>query len=333
MAKRKSGDKSKPKPVPLSEEERLIESYSDRTNAILARYRVHDLALGKTKHHGPTGERCEDLIRDEIRRVLRPGLVAEFGYVWGRVTRDGIDDHSPEADILIYDESRVPPVEREGGIVHVLPDTVRGIIQVKKHLTKAELRNALQNVATTKQHIIAGIRKKRHPRFPASSPTDFPRIFSAVVGITGSLSAKAKQRDVRAHFFDPLSDAAKKYPAFVPGYNPELPNVPQTAISTLPQFLGSLTGYFAVSDHRNQMDCFGATNGFGEQRFQILASEHQGHFLALQAMLYGLNLSLVIFGQPSLMLPFFFPLSWQQVDYLSIAVPVVGEEKPADPPS
>jgi hypothetical protein len=213
-----------------------------------------------------------------------------------------------------------------------LPDTVRGIIQVKKHLTKAELRSGLQNIATTKRHIIAGILKKRHPMFPAKSPMDFPRVFSAVVGITGSLSAKAKPRDVRAHFFEPLSDAAKKYPAFVPGYNPESPNVPQTAISMLPHFLGSLTGYFAVWDHRNQMDCFGAKNGFGEQRFQILASEHQAHFLALQALLYGLNLSLAIFGQPSLMLPFFFPQTWQQVDLVSIAAPVAGEENPEAPP-
>jgi len=89
MAKRKSVPKSKRRSnrasqnkIPSTEGERLVRIWSKRARVILDQYDSHDLHLGKTKQT-PSGRLCESLIRDEIKRVLPPGLAAEFGYIFG----------------------------------------------------------------------------------------------------------------------------------------------------------------------------------------------------------------------------------------------------------
>ena len=141
-SKAKRASKKRPKPLPteadlrVAESQRLIDLYSDRAENILKESQRHERKLGRTSHHAPTGRLCEHLIRNEIRKVLRPGLSADLGFIYGRVIRDGEDHHSPEVDLLIYDETQAKPFDREvdDEVVHVYPKTVRGIVQVKKRL-------------------------------------------------------------------------------------------------------------------------------------------------------------------------------------------------------
>ena len=87
------------------------------------------------RHWQTDGEWRESILRGIFRRHLPEDVKAVRGLV---TTGDGL---STQIDILLYDSTR-PTLYREQDLVIVTPDSVLGIIEVKSHLTRAELARA-----------------------------------------------------------------------------------------------------------------------------------------------------------------------------------------------
>jgi hypothetical protein len=132
-----------------------------------------------------------------------------FGFVYG--SHERYPSGSPEIDIVVYDASQQRPVLRDGDIVHVLPQTVRGIIQVKKRLTKPELRDGIRNVAQAKDFVIGQLNTVTRWNLIEQ----FPRIFSGVVGITDNLRPQSRPTTIQSRFADPVTEIAQEVPAIV----------------------------------------------------------------------------------------------------------------------
>jgi hypothetical protein len=87
------------------------------------------------------GEWKESVLRSILRRYLPAGVEPLRGYV---VTGK---NSSKQIDVLLYD-SRVPVLFRDGDLVFITPDAVRGIIEVKTRIdTRKQLAQALTALA------------------------------------------------------------------------------------------------------------------------------------------------------------------------------------------
>jgi len=197
-------------------------------------------------------------------------MSVDKGFIYGRRTTDfGKSSHCPEIDLLIHDTSKYQPVYRTGEFVIVRPEAVLGIIQVKRNLTIAKLKEGLRNVIEAKQFIADVM--PCHPfamrgDIPEVEPTGFWRqpVFAAVIGFEGKLAKDTE-------FFKGLmSERQAQYEKY------NLPNHAPTSCYVLPSYLGSLRGKFIVSD------------GFKprSQGYTIFRSFHEGRKnIALQALL------------------------------------------------
>lgn len=87
------------------------------------------------------GEWKESVLRSILRRYLPAGVEPLRGYVvTGR-------NSSKQIDVLLYD-SRVPVLFRDGDLVFITPDAVRGIIEVKTRInSRKQLAEALAALA------------------------------------------------------------------------------------------------------------------------------------------------------------------------------------------
>jgi len=87
------------------------------------------------------GEWKESVLRSILRRYLPAGIEPLRGYVvTGR-------NSSKQIDVLLYD-SRAPVLFRDGDLVFITPDAVRGIIEVKTRIdTPKQLAKALAALA------------------------------------------------------------------------------------------------------------------------------------------------------------------------------------------
>jgi hypothetical protein len=87
------------------------------------------------------GEWKESVLRSLLRRYLPAGIEPLRGYV---VTGSS---SSKQIDVLLYD-SRVPVLFRDGDLVFITPDAVRGIIEVKTRIdNRQQLARALAALA------------------------------------------------------------------------------------------------------------------------------------------------------------------------------------------
>ena len=90
--------------------------------------------------HWPTvGAAKESVLRSIIRRHLPPSLHVGSGFI---LSPDG---QSSQIDILIYDE-RAPVLFKDGDLVILTPDSVRGVIEVKTRLSMQEFKNAVSKL-------------------------------------------------------------------------------------------------------------------------------------------------------------------------------------------
>lgn len=94
-------------------------------------------------HYGEDGRFVESLLRDTIRRLLPKGLEVLTGFIvrpavkYGKDERDrlgGIDQHSSQLDIIVFDSTHYPVFYRSGETAIVPPEGVVAIISVKKTL-------------------------------------------------------------------------------------------------------------------------------------------------------------------------------------------------------
>lgn len=286
-----TGQQPESDPLP----EGLIEFYSSEAEVALAQYKNINRLLGKTTHHTHPGTLCEVLIRDLLRRNVLKRMAVDKGYVYGRSTRaDGKEDHSPEIDILIHDTQDHRPLFRLDDFVIVQPDAAIGFIQVKRRLRSDRLAKGIENVAEAKRHTLEKRLRKVNPNY---------RAFSAVIGF-----AKNDREDEAASIRAKLMDAAEKYRPMMShwrgGHEP--------STSLLPQFVGSLQGYYAVSHDLVVPN----TKDRLTQNYCIYNSVHEGRNVALQHLLVMLTHTL--WGPSGVAPPFAAPKGMTPAQFVSL---------------
>lgn len=101
-------------------------------------------------HHGEDGRFVESLLREAIQRLLPKGLEALTGFIvrpavkYGKDKRDrlgGIDQHSSQLDIIVFDSTHYPVFYRSGETAIVPPEGVIAIISVKKTLAHNHVKD------------------------------------------------------------------------------------------------------------------------------------------------------------------------------------------------
>jgi hypothetical protein len=83
--------------------------------------------------HWPTDGEWKESV---LRTVFRGHLPANIGVGRGFIVSEA--NASPQIDVLLFDKSR-PLLHRDGDLVFVTPDAVRGIVEVKSTLRTAQL--------------------------------------------------------------------------------------------------------------------------------------------------------------------------------------------------
>jgi len=145
-----------PKNAPLIN---LAEFHSNEARSMLQLYQQVERLIGKKHHHPSEGGYCEDIVRSFLRNSLPSRFSVDTGFIIGETTdisiykkkkKGSLIGASPQIDIIIHDSSEYAPIMRSGEFVVVLPDAVRGIIEVKKRLTSKNLKEGLVNIAIAK---------------------------------------------------------------------------------------------------------------------------------------------------------------------------------------
>jgi len=93
----------------------------------------------ENKHWLTDGEWKESVLRTFLARNIPQDIQVGRGFI---ITPKGV---SPQIDILLY-SSGSPVLFRDGDLVFIQPNAVRGIIEVKTNLTLTGLRKALQTI-------------------------------------------------------------------------------------------------------------------------------------------------------------------------------------------
>jgi hypothetical protein len=106
------------------------------------RNHVHHLLGGR--HHYSSGAFREGLLRDFLASVLPKSISVDSGFIYGF---DQVPN-SKQIDILVWDSGRHAAVFRAGEFVIVPPEAVIAAISVKTALHRAELIDALDNLAS-----------------------------------------------------------------------------------------------------------------------------------------------------------------------------------------
>ncbi|HEV3439743.1 MAG TPA: DUF6602 domain-containing protein, partial [Gemmata sp.] len=158
--------------------EGVLSYYSSQAQLMLALYQnINDL-LGPTNDWTHPGDHCEILFRDFLRKFLPPFLSADKGFFLGRGIFENKESHCPEIDILIHNSQEHTPIFRMGDFVIVKPQAVKGMIQIKRTLTKPQARKGILNVIKAKRHLLNEYEDS--PQLWPNSLT--PNVFTAVVG-------------------------------------------------------------------------------------------------------------------------------------------------------
>jgi hypothetical protein len=238
----------------------LLNFYSSQAQVVLDQYDNINQLLGPTHEWTHPGTLCEVLIRTFLQRNLLAWMQVDKGYIFGRSPRRGEERHSPEVDILIHDCQHFRPIFRLDDFVIIQPDATLGIIQVKRSLDSDQCVKAISNVVESKWHVVHCSRTHDTMYFNA--------MFSAVVAFEHPMSRNAE-----------FGELLKKYIVAALREFPPTPmrNDPHLYVLTLPHFIGSLKGCFAVLD-----DSF-----VGSARYAIFESEVDKRNVALQALLLG----------------------------------------------
>ena len=154
-------DESEKQPEPDTSEqpsdhglgEGLFDFYASQAEVMLAQYENIVHLLGPTDDWTAPGTHCEVLLRDFLRRNLPSTFSVDKGFIYGRREVGGVSKHCPEIDILIHDTSLYRPAFRLEDFVIVQPESVRGVIQVKRTLTAGQLASAVENIVEAKRFV------------------------------------------------------------------------------------------------------------------------------------------------------------------------------------
>jgi hypothetical protein len=211
----------------------ILDFFSSQTEVLLAQYKNINQLLGKTDHWTHPGILCEALLRDFLRRNLWAWMHVDKGFIFGRTERAGADQHSPEIDVLIHDSQEYRPIYRLDDFVIVQTEAPLGTIQVKRKLDSEECQKGIGNVVAAKCHTFHTLCEK-HRYFVADQ---LPPVFSAVVGFEHDMSTGQQFATTVSRYLQDQANQARAIP---------WDQKKQGRVSMLPEFVGSLTGCFAV---------------------------------------------------------------------------------------
>jgi hypothetical protein len=249
---------------------RLLEFYSSQADLLYAQYQNINQLLGPTSDWSHPGTHCEILLRDFLRRYMVRGLSVDKGYVFGRVANGQKDRHGPEIDILIHDAFAYPPVFRVDDFVIVQPESVRGIIQVKRALesrarhgdqvTDSFLYKGIAQAVDAKQHLLDVLlmecRKEpwaKWPGCPREKVMQVGRVFSAVVGFEDKTDqAQETYRQAILHSYNRHHE--------IRSFGSET----DTGVAVLPNFVGGIMNGVCLASGTSNVNmreygCFEAT--------------------------------------------------------------------------
>jgi hypothetical protein len=119
-----------------------FESLSNELRALQNRVRY----LIDNNHWQTDGEWKESVLRATLRRHLPSTVEVGRGFVLNEY------DCSNQIDVLIYDSSK-PILYRDGDLVFITADAVKGIIEVKSTISSANLSKALSSLACNAEFI------------------------------------------------------------------------------------------------------------------------------------------------------------------------------------
>lgn len=192
----------------------LAQYHSNETEAMLQRYRQVENLIGLGHHSPSEGDWCEDLLRGFLRDTLPKRFSIDTGFILGTPTsipwfpNDSMPTETvrvtPQLDVIIHDTENYSPVLRTGEFVVVLPDSVHGVIEVKKTLSSENLKRAVQVLATTRWlvHCWRG-------------PTKPGLIFTSVFSFGASDDLKPQNRGISDSYENRYQEICRSYgPAY-----------------------------------------------------------------------------------------------------------------------
>lgn len=141
----------------------LLDFHSREAQSLLDRYRHIEHLIGKGQHNSSDGDFCEDLVRQFLRQVLPKRYSVDHGFIL-HTPRD--EEGTPscvsgQLDVIVHDDFNYHPFFRSGEFVVVLPAAVAAIIEVKKTLTSANLKESLQGLGSANEILLSGGRSLR----------------------------------------------------------------------------------------------------------------------------------------------------------------------------
>ncbi len=235
-----------------SQKDGLIRFYSSQCKSLLIQFNnIEDLLGPAGSDWTWTGEHCEVLLREAIRRTLPSVYQIGKGYIYGTRRTDTGPERSPEIDILIYDTRKFAPVFSMGDFVIVRAESVRAAIQVKRTLDAGTLTKAVENVVNAKKHVLEVC------EFNSGPITE--EMFTAIVGFEDGMKNGERLSDsYRTILSKHVAVAKHQY--------------------FMPNFIGSLDGVF--------MD-FNGLN-LNSTTYQAMQSNSQNERIALSFLFYRL---------------------------------------------
>lgn len=268
-------------PVPYDLEQGIRKFYASQAQAILTQWTNIENLLGPTSDFTAPGTHCEVLLRDFLRRQLPSWVRVDKGFVYGRtkrwrMTKDGkgrsvpteCDLHGPEIDLLIHDELLFRPVFRLEDFVIVQPESVLGMIQVKRSFQANEFESAVSNIVDGKRHLLECFfnadPKRSREHLPVAD------VFCAAVEF------EASKRQT-ATFEKKLLEAYQ----WQIHYADHCSRTVHAKTWTLPDFVGSIDGKYAAHFSRNENN--------GEVAYQVLEGNRNNSNIALQELLIKLT--------------------------------------------
>lgn len=277
----------------------LVDFYSSQAELLLSQYENINRLLGPTSDWTHPGTHCEILLRDFLRRHLLQGMSVDKGFIYGRIERNGIESHGPEIDILIHDTVNFRPIFRLEDFVIVQPESVLGMIQVKRTFRKGKkntLAKGIEQIVDAKQHLLDVTVQKRVRESTASYQGDDSRVrkFPDWPDMRQAFTALVSFEDDTDRSPETFRKALLE--AYVSNRNCVHPECEyDTSVYVLPDVVVSLKHVALCSDRRN----------IAHQTYHCFTSVCEGKNIGLQLFLARMTEALFDFGvkRP----PFAFP--------------------------
>ena len=111
--------------------------HTKEAEALLAKFRQIENIIGSRTHSPTDGAHCEALLREYLRGIMPKTYSVDTGFLYD------CQRTSRQIDILIHDESKLRPLYKFDECVIIHPDSLVAAIEVKKKLTKARLKEAV----------------------------------------------------------------------------------------------------------------------------------------------------------------------------------------------